>query len=147
MIRHFYSNKNFEWGYYAFGCAALLLIAWNLVVVARRHAMAIGSDVHKTFIICGVWTTFLWFLYPISWGLCEGGNVIGADPESIFYGVLDIMAKPVFGALLIWGHRGIDPSRLGLHIRDYEEAPPGRNKEGMTVGPQNGHANGHANGE
>lgn len=29
------------------------------------------------------------------------------------------MAKPVFGALLIWGHRNIEPSRLGLEIRDY----------------------------
>jgi bacteriorhodopsin len=75
--------------------------------------MAIGSDVHKTYLICGVWTIFLWFLYPIAWGLCEGGNVISPDSEAVFYGVLDIMAKPVFGALLIWGHRGIEPARLG----------------------------------
>lgn len=31
----------------------------------------------------------------------------------MFYGILDIMAKPVFGALLIWGHRNIEPGRLG----------------------------------
>lgn len=41
----------------------------------------------------------------------------------MFYGVLDLLAKPVFGALLIWGHRNIDPGRLGLHIRDYNEDP------------------------
>lgn len=56
---------------------------------------------------------FLWFLYPIAWGLCEGGNLISPDSEAIFYGILDLLAKPVFGALLIWGHRGIDPARLG----------------------------------
>ena len=33
------------------------------------------------------------------------------------------MAKPVFGALLLWGHRNIDPARLGMHIRDYDEDP------------------------
>ncbi|KAL8877567.1 MAG: hypothetical protein Q9192_008643, partial [Flavoplaca navasiana] len=33
------------------------------------------------------------------------------------------MAKPVFGALLLWGHRNIDPARLGLHIRDYDDDP------------------------
>lgn len=83
----------------------------------------------------------LWFLYPIAWGLCEGGNLISPDSEAIFYGILDLLAKPVFGALLIWGHRGIDPARLGskssfsslsvgtsinwqsVHIRDYEDDP------------------------
>lgn len=61
----------------------------------------------------GVLTIFLWFLYPIAWGICEGGNVIAPDSEAVFYGILDLLAKPVFGALLLWGHRGIDPGRLG----------------------------------
>jgi bacteriorhodopsin len=38
----------------------------------------------------------------------------------VFYGILDFLAKPVFGALLIWGHRDIELSRLGLNIRDYD---------------------------
>jgi Bacteriorhodopsin-like protein len=65
---------------------------------------------------------FLWFIYPIAWGLCEGGNVISPDSEAVFYGVLDILAKPVFGAILLFGHRNIDPAQIGLHIRDYDEA-------------------------
>lgn len=48
-----------------------------------------------------------------------GGNVISADSEAVFYGVLDFLAKPIFGALLIWGHKSIDPARLGLAIKDY----------------------------
>jgi Bacteriorhodopsin-like protein len=51
-------------------------------------------------------------------GISEGGNVIASDSEAIFYGILDILAKPGFGALLIWGHRNIDLSRLGLQIHD-----------------------------
>jgi len=93
--------------------------------VARKHARALGSDVYRTYLICGVWTIFLWFLYPISWGLCEGGNVIAPDSEAAFYGTLDVLAKPVFGALLLWGHRNIDPARLGIHIRDYDNLPLG----------------------
>lgn len=53
--------------------------------------------------------------------MSEGGNVIPSDSEAIFYGILDILAKPVFGALLLWGHRNIDLSRLGLHIHDPTE--------------------------
>ena len=88
-------------------------MAWTVTWTARKHALAIGADVHRTYLICGVWTIFLWFLYPIAWGLSEGGNVIAPDSEAVFYGILDLMAKPVFGALLLWGHRGIDPGRLG----------------------------------
>lgn len=74
--------------------------------------------------MCGSLTAFLWTLYPVAWGLCEGGNVISPDSEAVFYGILDCLAKPVFGALLIWGHRGIDPARLGLYIHDYDEKDP-----------------------
>lgn len=81
---------------------------------------------HRTYITCAVWTIFLWFLYPIAWGLCEGGNVISPDSEAVFYGVLDVLSKPVFGALLLWGHRNIDPNRLGINIRDYDDVPVAR---------------------
>lgn len=92
-------------------------------MTGRQYATSLGADISRTYTICGVWTIFLWFLYPIAWGICEGGNVVSSDSEAVFYGVLDIMAKPVFGALLLWGHRNIDPARLGLHIRDYHEDP------------------------
>lgn len=128
-----------QWGYFTFGCVAFLWVAWTVTWTARKHAAAIGPDVSKVYLICGVWTIFLWFLYPIAWGLSEGGNVIAPDSEAVFYGILDIMAKPVFGTLLLWGHRNIEPARLGskyfhpsnrsysnnhaVNIRDYDEAP------------------------
>lgn len=103
--------------------AALFVVAWTVTWTARKHAAVLGADVSRVYLICGVLTIFLWFLYPIAWGICEGGNVIAPDSEAVFYGILDLFAKPVFGALLLWGHRNIDPARLGLHIRDYDEDP------------------------
>ncbi len=105
-----------------------------MVFEGRSHARALGADINKTYTLCGVWTISLWFLYPIAWGLCEGGNVISSDSEAVFYGILDVLAKPVFGALLIWGHRNIDISRLGLNIRE-----PGSNTH---ISEKNGHSNG-----
>lgn len=118
-------STSYKWGYFVFGCIAFLGVVWNVMFTARRHAFALGSDIHRTFISCGVLTTFLWFLYPIAWGLCEGGNVISPDSEAIFYGILDILAKPVFGFMLLAGHRNIDPGRLGLAIRDVADHPTG----------------------
>jgi len=115
--------SSYKWGYFVFAMFALFFIFYNVVMVGRTYANHISPEVGRTYIICGAWTMFLWFIYPIAWGLCEGGNLISSDGEAVFYGILDLLAKPVFGALLIWGHRNIDPAVLGLHIRAYDEVP------------------------
>ncbi|TGO07840.1 hypothetical protein BTUL_0242g00050 [Botrytis tulipae] len=115
--------SSYKWGYFAFAMAALFGIAWNILVVGAQHAKALGTEVNKVYWTCGGITMFLWFLYPIAWGLSEGGNVIAPDSEAVFYGVLDVLAKIGFGAILLFGHRNIDPAHLGLHIRDYDEQP------------------------
>ena len=58
--------------------------------------------------------SFLWFLYPIAWGLADGGNQISPDGEMVFYGVLDLLAKPVFAVVHLWGLRNLDYDVLGL---------------------------------
>ena len=115
------TSSTYKWGYWTFGMAAFGYVFYSLVFIGRSHARALGPDPSRTFNMCGVLTIFVWFLYPIAWGLSEGGNVIHPDSEAIFYGVLDVIAKPVFGTLLILGHRNIDPATLGLSIRDVGE--------------------------
>ncbi|KAF2807435.1 family A G protein-coupled receptor-like protein [Mytilinidion resinicola] len=132
-------RSDYKWGYFAMGCAALVYIVYVLGWEARKHASALGPDIGRVFLMCGSLTTVLWIMYPIAWGVCEGGNVIPPDSEAIFYSVLDFLAKPIFGTLLLFGHRNIDPSRLGLRIRDYDEDPMvhggiQREKRGATQG-------------
>ena len=134
----------------------MFYILWLLTFEARLHANALGKDVGRVFLLCGSLTAFLWLLYPIAWGLCEGGNLIPPDSEAVFYGVLDLLAKPVFGALLIWGHKDIAPERLGLYVHDYSEKDPvaaaekkispGAGNTALNAGNANGHTNGHTNG-
>jgi bacteriorhodopsin len=132
--------SRYKWGYFTFAMAALFYIAYNITWVGRLHANHLGSNIGRTYLMVGAWTIFLWFLYPIAWGLSEGGNVISPDSEAIFYGILDILAKPVFGTLLLWGHRNIDPATLGLHIRDYDEAmhPSEKGGFGSAAAANNG---------
>lgn len=143
----------YKWGYFAFGCFALLYILYHLVWESRRNALRYGTDVHRTFVICGALTALVWICYPVAWGVSEGGNVIAPDSEAVFYGILDLVAKVVFGALLIWRHRDIDPARLGLQIRDYDGDDyytEKMHRNGVDGGgvqvPNNGHHNGHHNG-
>ncbi|KAI1423913.1 bacteriorhodopsin [Xylaria sp. FL1777] len=115
------TQTRYKWGFWTFGMAALFFIAYEILIDARRHANALGGDPKKTFWICGIWLLLLWFLYPVAWGLCEGGNVIHPDSEAIFYGILDVMSKIVFTGLLLWGHRKISPHALGRNIREPEQ--------------------------
>lgn len=133
------TRTSYKWGYWTFGMLAFLYVVYSLVFVGRNHARALGPESSRCFNMCGVLTIFVWFLYPIAWGLSEGGNVIHPDSEAIFYGILDIIAKPVFGFLLLSGHRNIEPAMLGLNIRDPEA---GVGHTGVNNGVNNGANNG-----
>ncbi|KAF7719098.1 Uncharacterized protein PECH_000284 [Penicillium ucsense] len=111
-------KSQYKWGYFTIGCVAFFMVAYVIIGVGMSHAKVIGQDVNRLFIMISVWTLVMWTLYPVAWGLCEGGNVISPDSEAVFYGVLDLLAKPVFGGILLWGHSKIDPARLGLRISD-----------------------------
>jgi hypothetical protein len=44
-----------------------------------------------------------------------------------------MLAKPGFGALLIWGHRNIDLERLGLHFKDPETHAANLGEKGTSA--------------
>lgn len=117
-------------------------VFWQLAVVGRQSAQRLGRDVYKSYMTCGVLTLFIWLLYPVAWGLCEGGNVITANDEAVFYGVLDFFAKPVFSIALIYGHWGIAPARLGLQINDYTDREQPLPEEKMRANGANGFSQG-----
>lgn len=77
-------------------------------------------------------------LYPVCWGISEGGNVIAPDSEFIFYGILDCCLIPVTCALFLALHWRIDPLRLGLYMRNCND-PIDRYQPPMASGAlQNG---------
>ncbi|KAF2757286.1 family A G protein-coupled receptor-like protein [Pseudovirgaria hyperparasitica] len=142
-------TSSYKWGYFAFGCAAMMYIFYQLAWEARIHANHLGNDIGRVFLMCGTLTLVVWLCYPIAWGVAEGGNIIAPDSEAVFYGILDLLAKPVFGAMLIFGHRNIEPARLGLHIRDYDEPIAGAaaSHAEKKAAHHNGTSNGHTNGK
>ncbi|OCF33932.1 hypothetical protein I317_07818 [Kwoniella heveanensis CBS 569] len=104
----------YKWGFYAFGCAALFYIWWVLAGPARSSAGVIGPKFQSAFTLSAAILSFLWLLYPIAWGLADGGNVISPDSEMVFYGVLDVLAKPVFTFIHLWKLSSLDLTLLQL---------------------------------
>jgi len=86
----------YKWGFFTFGCAALIYIWGVLLGPARVSAGNISLEARKAYVGSAAFLSFLWMLYPICWGLADGGNILRPSGEMIFYGVLDILAKPVF---------------------------------------------------
>jgi bacteriorhodopsin len=89
-------SSQYKWGLFAFGCAAEIYIWYVLLGPARASATRLGPDFKKAYLGSAAVLSFLWLLYPVCWGLSDGGNVIKPTSEMIFYGVLDVLAKPVF---------------------------------------------------
>ena len=59
--------------------------------------------------------SFLWLLYPICWGLSEGGNRITSDGEMVFYGILDLFTMPFFLFIHNFQLRAFDYNTLGFY--------------------------------
>jgi bacteriorhodopsin len=105
-------------------------VAYTLLVPVRSQASLLGSDVSRAYTISAIYLIFFWIIYPIAFGVSEGGNVIAPDSEVVFYGVLDILSKLGLTFLILWGFRDIEPQRLGLANGEGTHAAPAHaNKE------------------
>jgi len=113
--------SSYKWGYFAFGCAALVYIWYILLVPALRSATLLGPDFKKAFMFSAIYLSALWTLYPVAWGLADGGNRITPTSEMIFYGILDILAKPVFTAVHLYMISRLDYTKLQLQSGKFSE--------------------------
>ncbi|KAK4703985.1 hypothetical protein P7C70_g2229, partial [Phenoliferia sp. Uapishka_3] len=91
-----FCSTHSQWGLFALGCAAEFYIWWVLFGPARSSATRLGTEFKKAYLGSAILLSFLWLLYPVCWGLADGGNVITPTSEMVFYGILDVIAKPVF---------------------------------------------------
>lgn len=93
----------------------------QLAVTGRRNAFVRGAKVAKLFNGISLFVLVIWTMYPIAWAISEGRYLITVDQEITFYGILDVLAKPVFGAWLLYAY--VDSMRrclLSRHIKTPE---------------------------
>ena len=53
------------------------------------------------------------YLYSI-WGVADGSRKLDVDQEILAYAVLDILAKPVFGAWLLFTHMSMTETHVDI---------------------------------
>jgi bacteriorhodopsin len=111
------TGTNYKWGFFTFGIVAYFLLAASLLgnglVTAKR------LEIHRHYLAFAGWTVFLWLLYPIAYGLDDGGNKITVTDGFVFFGILDVLLIPVlaFGIIALstrWDYR-----KLNIYFTQY----------------------------
>ncbi|PWW77993.1 family A G protein-coupled receptor-like protein [Tuber magnatum] len=111
--------SDYKWGFYVFAVMIYFFIIWQVLGVARKYASKVDAGVHKIFSGLAAYTLFLMLLYPVCWGLSEGGNVMQNDSGAVFYGVLDVFSQGLFSLALTFATRDLDFGRMGLEFMEY----------------------------
>jgi bacteriorhodopsin len=101
-----------KWGWYAIACIAYLVVIWMLVIHGRKAATEKGGKVGNFFTAIGGFTLIIWTVYPIIWGIADGSRKMDVDEEIIAYAVLDVLAKPIFGAWLLFTHMSMPETNV-----------------------------------
>lgn len=143
-------ESQYKWGFFVFGCVAMFLVFYDLIIIGWSSAKKLDASLGRTYITGTGILLILWTLYPVAWGLADGSNTISPDGEMIFYGVLDLLAKPVFAIVHLWGLRKLDYDVLGLQSGKrsayLEAAGHTGHQSGKSLESGHGAYNGNGNG-
>jgi len=103
-----------KWGWYTMACLAYLIVIYQLAVNGRAAAMNKSGKVGSFFAAIGGFTLVIWTAYPIIWGVADGARLVSVDAEIMMYSICDFLAKPVFGAWLLYTHARIPETNIEL---------------------------------
>ncbi|CAL1704516.1 unnamed protein product [Somion occarium] len=101
-------QSTYKWGYYTIGVVSLIYVWYVLLWHAPRTTFPANGVLHSGYYLLAAYLTLILFTYPICWACSEGGNVIHPTSEMIWYGVLDILAGPVFIFIVLYNIYGVD---------------------------------------
>lgn len=131
-----YTRSNYKWGFFAFGTVAYIMLAFSTIRDGLTGARRVGISRH--YLTLTGFVNLIWLLYPIAWGVSDGGNKIGVTKSFIFFGILDILLVPVTAFTVMFLARKWDYGRMNLAFTQYGRV----NAPGGTF-PEKGAAPGH----
>ncbi|KAH6622828.1 hypothetical protein F5144DRAFT_341367 [Chaetomium tenue] len=116
-----YTPSNYKWGFFAFGLLAQSFLAFSTLVRGLRSANRVGS--RRDYLLLAGWVNFLWLLYPLAWGLTDGGNYLGVTPSFIWFGILDLLLVTGVGFAVLFLSSRWDFGRLNIAFTQYGRVP------------------------
>ncbi|GAA5960343.1 hypothetical protein JCM3765_007479 [Sporobolomyces pararoseus] len=106
-------TSGYKWVWFGFGCFALVGI-WKILLIDAKSAVGrLGTDYSKAFTTSAIILSGLWLVYPVVFSISEASNLVHPNTEAALYGVLDVLAKPVYCFIHVIAIEKLDWSRLG----------------------------------
>ena len=93
------------------------MLLWH----APASSFAAGAEVRRGYYLAAGYFSFMLITYPIAWACAEGGNVITVTSEMIWYGILDIIAGPLFLFFFLYVMRDVEYGAFGLQSGKYTD--------------------------
>ncbi|GMM34310.1 Hsp30 protein [Saccharomycopsis crataegensis] len=123
-------SSTYKWGYFTFSTVSLLFIMSILNYNIFKHYTY--STIAKLSLLL---LDLVWILYPVAWGLADGGNVIQSDSENVFYGVLDLILFAFIPTILVFqsNNEVEEPVVVGNHADSKELEPEVPRASGETA--------------
>jgi bacteriorhodopsin len=113
----------YKWGFYVFGTCSLFLLAASLLLTGRTTSRRL--EISKTYLFLTSYLLLFYFLYPIAFGVDDGGNVISVTSGFIFVGILDLFTVPFFAVAVLVMARKLDYKVLNLYFTQYGRVAQG----------------------
>jgi len=126
-----FGNSNEKWAFFAFSMLCFIPILYFLCSNNGDGKQSLLGDLcsglgvfcsnitsneprAKTYQRAMNLTVITWIVYPIIWILSEGTQTISVEGENIAYTVLDILAKSVFGWLIVFQNWHLPAAAVAL---------------------------------
>ncbi|AEO61915.1 rhodopsin-like protein [Thermothelomyces thermophilus ATCC 42464] len=116
-----FTPSNFKWGFFAWAFLAHIFALVSLWVRGGSAADRVG--IRRDYFALTGWVTFLWLIYPLAWGLTDGGNFNGVTGSFIWFGILDILLFLGTGFAIIFRSGRWDYGRLNIAFTQYGRVP------------------------
>ncbi|KAK9319017.1 hypothetical protein V1517DRAFT_342115 [Lipomyces orientalis] len=118
-----YTTTNYKWGFFTFGTFTWIILALSTLNESHESASLLG--VGRDYITLAGWLNLLWLLYPVAFGLSDGGNRIGVTSTFIFFGILDVLMVPLLSFAFLILARNWDFGKLNIAFSEYRGARQG----------------------
>jgi len=108
-----------KWAFFVLGCVFFLFVCRELQAGLNKGAGAArGVYATTTYLTIATWTA-----YPVVWALCEGADLVGVNVSCLLYTIMDVVAKCVFGILIVSNRDALEAVYNAKEAGVAEETP------------------------
>ncbi len=103
----------------------MFLLSYSLLSIGHTTSARLGDPIKKHYLALSSYLTFFFILYPIAFGLDDGGNKITVTHGFIFWGILDLVTVPLLSLVVLALSTKWDYKVLNVYFTQYGRVAQG----------------------